>query len=43
MTYILALQVHSEDLTRQENVKSALLLCPEVSFELPVNKPEDIV
>ena len=21
----------------------ALLLCPEVSFELPVNKPEDIV
>ena len=43
MTYIFALQVHSEDLTRQEKVKSALLLCPEVSFELPVNKPEDIV
>ena len=43
MTYILVLQVHSEDLKIQEKVKSALLLYLEVSFELPVNKPEDIV
>ena len=34
---------NSYDLTIQEKSLLALLLCPEVSFELPVNKPEDIV
>lgn len=43
MTYILVVQVIPRTSRYKRRVKSALLLCPEVSFELPVNKPEDIV